>query len=86
LDFGEDLRQYDCYGALYFAVVDAKLCVSAINVDMNRISLNEPVSLLWTDDATYADYLTATFEVLWEKSIPGAEQIQKLLARGPPKA
>jgi len=86
LDIGEDLRHYDGYGALYFAVVDAKQCVSAINVDISRISLTEPVSLLWTDDATYADYLTATFEVLWEKSIPAAEQIQKLLARGPPKA
>jgi hypothetical protein len=42
--------------------------------------------MLWTDDPTYAEYLTGTFEVLWEKSIPAAEQIQKLSARGPPKA
>ena len=63
-----------------------KAMCKRINVDINRISLNEPVSLLWTDDATYADYLTATFEVLWENSIPAAEQIQKLLARGPLRA
>jgi sugar-specific transcriptional regulator TrmB len=86
LDLGEDLRHYDGYGGLYFAVVDGKHCVSAINVDISRISLNEPVSMLWTDDPTYAEYLTGTFEVLWEKSIPAAEQIQKLSARGPPKA
>jgi hypothetical protein len=86
LDIGEDLRHYDGYGGLYFAVVDGKHCVSAINVDISRISLNEPVSMLWTDDPTYAEYLTGTFEVLWEKSIPAAEQIQKLSARGPPKA
>jgi len=86
LDIGEDLRHYDGYGGLYFAVVDGKHCVSAINVDIIRISLNEPVSMLWTDDPTYAEYLTGTFEVLWEKSIPAAEQIQKLSARGPPKA
>jgi sugar-specific transcriptional regulator TrmB len=86
LDIGEDLRHYDGYGGLYFAVVDGKHCVSAINVDISRISLNEPVSMLWTDDPTYAEYLTGTFEVLWERSIPAAEQIQKLSARGPPKA
>lgn len=42
-------------GGLYFAVEDAKQSVSAINVDIARISLNEAVSLLWTDDATYAE-------------------------------
>jgi len=86
LDIGEDLRHYDGYGGLYFAVVDGKHCVSAINVDISRISLNEPVSMLWTDDPTYEEYLTGSFEVLWVKSIPAAEQIQKLSARGPPKA
>jgi len=86
LDIGEDLRHYDSYGGLYFAVVDAKQCVSAINVDIARISLSEPISMLWTDDPTYAEYLTAIFEVLWERSIPAVEQIQKLSAQGPPQA
>ncbi|MGZ4926487.1 MAG: TrmB family transcriptional regulator [Halobacteriota archaeon] len=86
LDIGEDLRHFDSYGGVYFAVVDRKHCVSAINVDIKRISLDEPISMLWTDDTTYADYLTATFEMLWEQSIPAAEQIQKLSARGPPQA
>jgi sugar-specific transcriptional regulator TrmB len=86
LDIGEELRHYEAYGGIYFAVVDNKHCVSAINVDIKRISLNEPISLLWTDDKTYADYLTATFELLWERSIPAAEQIQKLLTKGPPQA
>jgi sugar-specific transcriptional regulator TrmB len=71
---------------VYFAVVDEKHCVSAINVDIKHISLKEPVSMLWTDGKTYADYLTATFEILWERSVPAAEQIQKLLAKGPPQA
>ncbi len=86
LDIGEDLRHFDSYEGVYFAVVDRKHCVSAINVDIKRISLDEPISLLWTDDTTYADYLTATFEMLWERSTPAAEQIQKLLERGPLQA
>jgi sugar-specific transcriptional regulator TrmB len=85
LDIGEDLRHYDAYGGVFFAVVDRKHCVSAINVDIKRISLNEPISMLWTDDRKYAEYLTATFDMLWEHSIPAQEQIQKLLTEGPPK-
>jgi sugar-specific transcriptional regulator TrmB len=86
VDIGVDLKHFDNYEGLYFAVVDRKHCISAINVDISRISLNEPISMLWTDDPTYADYLTATFEVLWAQSIPAAEHIQKLSAQGPPKA
>jgi sugar-specific transcriptional regulator TrmB len=86
VDIGVDLKHFDNYEGLYFAVVDQKHCISAINVDINRISLNEPISMLWTDDPTYADYLTATFEVFWAQAIPAAEHIQKLSAQGPPKA
>ncbi|HYC20878.1 MAG TPA: helix-turn-helix domain-containing protein [Candidatus Bathyarchaeia archaeon] len=85
LDIGEDLRHYPDYGGIYFAVVDKKQCVSAINVDIKRISLNEPISMIWTDDSTYADYLSSTFEILWEQSVPAAERIQELLKRGPPQ-
>ncbi|MGZ7124089.1 MAG: TrmB family transcriptional regulator [Halobacteriota archaeon] len=86
LDIGEDLRHYEAYGGVECAVVDGKHCVSAINVDIKRISLNEPISMLWTDDPQYAEYLTATFEMLWGHSIPATEQIQKLLEKGPPQA
>jgi sugar-specific transcriptional regulator TrmB len=86
LNIGHDLRHYEHYSGLYFAVVDNKHCVSAINVDINRISLNEPISLLWTDDIKYAEYLTATFEMLWKQSVPAQERIQDLLEQGPPQA
>ncbi len=85
LDIGEDLRHYDAYGGVFFAVVDRKHCVSAINVDINSISLNEPISMLWADDPKYAEYLTATFEMLWEQSTPAAERIRELKKQGPPQ-
>ena len=86
LDIPEDLRHYDNYRGLYFAVVDRMHCVSAINVDINRIGLDEPISLLWTNDPIYADYLTATFEMLWRLSAPAEQRIKELLQQGPPKA
>jgi sugar-specific transcriptional regulator TrmB len=86
LEIGEEVRHCDDYRGLYFAVVDGRYCVSAINVDIHRISLSEPLSLLWTDDPTYANYLTATFEMLWQQSIPATERIKELLKQGPPQA
>jgi sugar-specific transcriptional regulator TrmB len=86
LEIGEEVRHFDDYRGLLFAVVDGRYCVSAINVDIHRISLSEPVSLLWTDDPTYANYLTANFEMLWQQSIPATERIQELLQQGPPQA
>ena len=86
LDIREDLRHYNNYRGVYFAVVDRRHCVSAINVDINRIALDEPISMLWTNDPIYADYLTATFEVLWRQSAPAEQRIQELLQQGPPKA
>jgi sugar-specific transcriptional regulator TrmB len=86
LDIGHDLRHYDNYSGLYFAVVDRKHCVSAINVDIKCISLNEPISMLWTDDPKYAEYLTATFDMLWEQSVPAAERLRNLSKQGPTQA
>ncbi|MGB9370786.1 MAG: helix-turn-helix domain-containing protein [Halobacteriota archaeon] len=83
LNIGHDLRHYDHYRGLYFTVVDNRHCLSSINVDITRISLSEPISMIWADDRTYAGYLAATFEMLWERSVPAEERIQELLKQGP---
>ena len=38
--------------------------MTAINAEVERISLNASVSGLWTDDPNYAKYLTSTSELL----------------------
>jgi len=48
------------------------------------MSLDEPVSALWSDDPAYANYLASTFELLWEQAIPAAQRIEELLKEGPP--
>jgi sugar-specific transcriptional regulator TrmB len=85
LDIGEDISHLPQYRGLYFAVVDRKISVSAINVDIRRVSLDEPITMLWTDDPIYADYLVSTFELLWDQSIPVAQRIEELLKEGPPQ-
>jgi hypothetical protein len=83
LDIGEDVRHYDQYRGIYLGVFDSKSSVSSINVDITRVSLDAPLSILLTDDPTYAEYLASTFELLWEQSVPAAQRIEELLKEGP---
>jgi HTH-type transcriptional regulator, sugar sensing transcriptional regulator len=82
---GEEVRHIDEHGVM-FVVFDRKISISAINAEVRRISLNEPVSGLWTDDPAYAQYLASTFEMVWRQSIPAEQRIQELLRQGPPQA
>ena len=84
LDMGEYIRHYNAYTGLFFAVYDKKTSISAINVDVKRVALDEPISALWTDELTYAHYLASTFELLWERSIPATQRIEELLKEGAP--
>jgi sugar-specific transcriptional regulator TrmB len=85
IDIGEDVRHFGQEGIM-FTIFDRRICMSGINADITHFSLNQPIAALWTDDATYARYLTSTFETLWEQSTPAAERVKELLAEGPPKA
>ncbi|MGA7075338.1 MAG: helix-turn-helix domain-containing protein [Halobacteriota archaeon] len=85
LDIGVEVRHFDEYRGVFYAVLDRKHCISAINIDVKRIALNEPLSMLYTDDATYADYLVSTFEMLWEQSMPATQRLSELAAQGPPQ-
>ncbi len=92
LDIGEDVRHFDWYRGIYFGVLDRRITLTAINVDLAihedvwRISLDDPISMLWTNDLTYAEYLASTFEVLWEQAVPAKERIEELLKEGLPHA
>jgi len=85
LDMKMEVKHLDQYTGILFFVFDKKISMSGINVDIKQVSLNEPVSVLWTDDPTYADYLTSTFEWLWEQATPAAQRIEELLKDGPPQ-
>jgi sugar-specific transcriptional regulator TrmB len=78
LDISEDLRHFDQYHGITFSVIDRKICLTAINIDITRFSLREHIVVLWSDDSTYAEYLRATFEVLWGQSISAEQRIREL--------
>jgi len=86
LDLEMEVKHLDKYTGILFFVFDKKISMSGINVGIRRVSLNELVSVLWTDDPIYAEYLTSTFEMLWNQAIPAAQRIEELLKEGPPQA
>jgi len=85
LDMGMEVRHFDKYTGIIFCVFDKKISITAINTDLKHVSLNEPITALWTDDLTYAQYLVSTFELLWELAVPAAQRIEELLKAGPPQ-
>jgi len=86
LDAGMEVRHFDKYSGLLFCVFDGKIGMSAINAaDLKSVSLSQLVSVLWSDDRTYARYLVSTFELLWQQSIPAEQRIQELPEQGPPQ-
>jgi sugar-specific transcriptional regulator TrmB len=83
LDVGGEIRHFDNYSGVYFRVFDKKCCISAINIDIKHWKLDEPASMLYTDDATCAMYYMSTFEMLWKQSVPAAQRIKELLEERP---
>ncbi len=68
-----------------FSVCDKKVSISGIHWELGSVSLDQPLTALYTDDPTYAQYLETTFEMLWQRSKPAEERIEELLTRGPPQ-
>jgi len=84
LDVGADVRHLGGYRGVFFGVFDKKHCISAINVEIQHLRLNEPLSMLYTDDPVFADYLVSTFEMFWKQAVPAEERIRELLKQGLP--
>jgi sugar-specific transcriptional regulator TrmB len=86
LDIGANVRHFGDYRGAYFGVSDKKHVISAINVDIQHLGLDEPLSMLYTDDPVFADYLVSTFEMFWKQAVPAEERIKELREQEPPQA
>jgi len=86
LDIGADVRHFGDYRGAYFGVFDKKYCISAINIDVRHCRPDVSLSMFYTDDPVFADYLVSTFEMFWKQAVPAEERIQELLEQRPPQA
>jgi hypothetical protein len=59
-------------------VGDKRQSISSINVNMEYLSLDDPLVAFWTDDQAYADFLIATFETAWNKAADAEKRIREL--------
>lgn len=82
LDIGEEVRHFEGYRGMYYALFDRKQCMSAINIDVKRLEPDTPASILYTDDSEYASRLLSFFELLWKQAIPAQKRIDELLEQG----
>jgi sugar-specific transcriptional regulator TrmB len=85
IDIGVDVRYLGEETAI-FVVFDKKTCITGLHWELTSVSLDQPLTSLFTDDASYAQYLTSTFEMMWKQSTPVEERIRELLKQGPPQA
>ncbi|MGZ4928496.1 MAG: TrmB family transcriptional regulator [Halobacteriota archaeon] len=84
LDVGEDVRHAEGYRGMFYGVFDRKHCISAINIDIKHVRLNEGATMLYAGDPVYGAYLASAFETLWKQSTTAEEQLRKLVEQGPP--
>ena len=84
IDIGAEVRYLGGETAI-FIVFDKKASISGIHWELDSVSLDQPVTSMYTDDPTYAQYLATTFEMLWAQAAPAQERIDELLKQGPPQ-
>ncbi len=85
LDIGEDVRHIDQYQGEFILVVDRRESISSIPqqiVELGDLSLDDRVVGFWTDDPSYAEYLTAAFESAWTEAVGANKRIGELLEQG----
>ena len=85
IDIGAEVRYLGEETAI-FSVHDKKTSISGIHWELGSVSLDQPLTALYTDDPTFAKYLETTFEMPWKQSVPPEERIEELLKQGPPQA
>jgi len=86
IEIGEEVRHFGGYRGVYYGVFDRKHCISAINIEITSHRLDEPATMLYTDNTAYAKYLVSTFELLWKQAVSAEQRIHELLKQGPPQA
>ncbi|HYA60632.1 MAG TPA: hypothetical protein VED16_00945 [Candidatus Acidoferrum sp.] len=84
LDIGQNVRHFEKYQGVFMVLGDGRKSISTISVDAENLSIDDPVVAFWCEDPTYIEYLTSTFELVWEQAIPAAQRIEELLKEGPP--
>ena len=77
---GIDVRHYDSYAGIRFLVADARVSLTTITFDALRHGKDAGDTAFWTNSPEYAQYLEASFELLWDAATDATQRIEAVLA------
>jgi sugar-specific transcriptional regulator TrmB len=77
---GIDVRHYDNYAGIRFLVADARESLTTITFDALRHGKDAGDTAFWTNSPEYAQYLEASFELLWDAATDATQRIEAVLA------
>ncbi|HYA33310.1 MAG TPA: hypothetical protein VEG65_04875 [Candidatus Bathyarchaeia archaeon] len=78
LDNGEELRHIDQFPGPFLMIGDDRDSISSMNVNAERLQLDDPTVAFWTDNKAQAEFLKATFESVWNNAVDAKKRLQEL--------
>jgi sugar-specific transcriptional regulator TrmB len=76
---GVEVRHYNSYEATHFFIVDARESLTTITFDTLRHGKDATDTAFWTNSPEYAQYLEASFELLWDAATDATQVIDGVL-------
>jgi hypothetical protein len=78
IDIGVGVRHVEQYTGEFMVVGDCRQSISAIEVNIKHLSLDDTLVALWTENPDYAAYLLSSFDRTWAESTDAQKRIQEL--------
>jgi len=83
IDIGINVRHVEHYSGAFMVVGDGRQSISAIDVNVEDLSLDDKIVAFWTENPDYAAYLLSSFDKTWAEATDAQKRIQELSEDGP---
>jgi sugar-specific transcriptional regulator TrmB len=77
---GIEVRHYDSYAGMRYLVADTRESLTTITFDALRHGKDASDTAFWTNSPEFAQYLEASFELLWNDGVDAAQRVDAVLA------
>jgi sugar-specific transcriptional regulator TrmB len=77
---GIEVRHYDDYAGMRYIVADTRESLTTITFDALRQGKDAYDTAFWTNSPEFAQYLEASFELLWNGGVEAPQRVDAVLA------
>jgi len=77
IDIGIGVRHVEQYSGTFMVVGDCRQSISAIDVSIKDLSLDDKIVALWTENPDYAKFLLSSFDRTWAEATDAQKRIQE---------